>query len=161
MSRQIKKTLAALIILILATYPTLSISGPESYPAKGYIKNSYGDKCRYTQKIIRENTYFYRGNTQHVGLLTFDNATCMTATSNIDKTTNKMLINRTISRWYSHPDAKFKTHPNDVSEPRKIAKNGFCIQSATYPMAGINIDYIGDPSIEKVIHGNAFMCSEL
>jgi len=142
-------------------YPILSISGPSSFLAKGYINNSYGDKCQYTQKIIRENRYFYGNNTQHVGLLTFDNPTCMTATSKIDKTTNMMLINRTISRWYSHPDAKFKTHPNDVSEPRKIAKNGFCIQSATYPMMGINIDYIGDPSIEKVIHGGAFMCSEL
>ena len=69
---------------------------------------------------------------------------------------NKMMINNIISRWYSHRDAKFQTRVSEMFNGSLMQKKGKCIQSKTYPLIGITVDYlIENNSITGVIHGSS------
>ena len=69
---------------------------------------------------------------------------------------NKMMINNIISYWYSHSDAKFQTHVSEMFNGSLMQKKGKCIQSKTYPLIGVMVDYfIENNSITGVIHGSS------
>ena len=66
-----------------------------------------------------------------------------------------MMINNVISRWYSHPDARFGTRVAEMHKGSLLQKRGRCMQSATYPAVGIAVDYsIKNKSITGVVHGS-------
>ncbi|MBW2090940.1 MAG: hypothetical protein JRI34_02300 [Deltaproteobacteria bacterium] len=70
---------------------------------------------------------------------------------------NKELINKMISRWYSHSDANFQTRIPEMFKGSLMQKKGKCVQSKTYPLMGIMVDYIiEDNCIIQVIHGSSF-----
>lgn len=67
-----------------------------------------------------------------------------------------MMINNLISKWYSHSDARFKTHATDLYPTSAMQIKGYCMQSTTYPMVGVLIDYeIKNNSIVKVVHSSS------
>lgn len=51
--------------------------------------------------------------------------------------------------WYVQ-EAREKTRHGQV--------RGYCMQSGTYPMVGVAIDYIGDGTIRQVAHTSTIGC---
>ena len=120
---------------------------------KGYIQNDNGEKCWYTQKTDPDSTYFHGDLKSDVGIITFTDPQCMSG-KELGLDVNKMTINNVISRWYSHKDAAFQTRVAEMYKGSPMQKKGQCIQSQTYPIIGITIDYfIENNSITGVIHG--------
>lgn len=143
------------LLLLLATYSAAALAGSSGALRAGYIKNDQGDKCWYSQVVRENNTYFHGTLKGTNGILTFDDPTCMTD-SGVGLGVNKMMINNIISRWYSHSDAAFQTLEEELFDGSMLQTKGKCIQSATYAIIGIVVDYfIEGTSITGVIHGSS------
>ena len=130
-------------------------AGPTGALKKGYIQNDSGKKCWYTQVVKENNTYFHGSVKETDGIITFDDPACM-SDSGLGLDINKMMINNVISRWYSHSDANFQTRVSEMHKGSLMQKKGKCIQSKTYPIIGITVDYfVKNDSITGVIHGSS------
>jgi len=133
------------------TKKTSNFIGPENAPKQGYILNSEGQKCWYNQRIKENNSYFHKSMKGTNGIIKFKNPSCMPNNS-----TNKMMINNVISRWYSHSDANFQTRVSELYDGSMMQIKGKCIQSKKYPIIGITVDYfIENDNITGVIHGSS------
>lgn len=153
----LKRKVIALVVALLTTALSIGTAhaGPERYLKKGYIQNDNGEKCWYTQKTNKNSTYFHGSLKGTVGIITFDDSQCM-SDKGLGLDVNKMMINNIISRWYSHRDAKFQTRVSEMFNGSLMQKKGKCIQSKTYPLIGITVDYlIENNSITGVIHGSS------
>ena len=118
---------------------------------KGYIATHSGAKCPYTQGMSPDAQYFHKipGVSYQ---LTFIDPQCMAATG-LEADINKMMISNAITRTYSHSDAKFMTKPGELLRTSALQVRGQCIQSATYPGAGVAIEYqAAGNSIASVRH---------
>jgi len=121
----------------------------------GFIRNDRGQKCTYTQSVDTNSTYFNAPLTGEMGTIVFDDARCMAA-SEFGLDVNKMMINNVIALWYSHDDAKFGTKVSELRAPGALQKRGQCIQSATYPIIGITVEYeVANNSVIRVRHGQS------
>jgi hypothetical protein len=132
-------------------------SGAERFLKKGYVQNDNGTKCWYTQKVDNNSKHFHQSEdlVGTVGIITFDDSGCM-SDSGGGLGANKMMINNVISRWYSHSDANFGTRDQELYSTSALQKVGKCMQSATYPIIGITVDYVEqENSISKVYHGSS------
>lgn len=142
--------------VLLAVFATHATAGPQP---KGYIGNHAGAQCWYTQGVSSEAQYFHKipGKSYE---LKFDNPQCMKS-SGFDMDGNKMMISNVIARYYSHSDAKFRTRPSEVMRTSVLQVRGACLQSATYPSAGIAIEFqMAGSSIQGVRHaGTAGGCT--
>ena len=139
-----------LIFLLIISIP--AISEPQK---KGYISNSSGVKCWYTQEK-REKTPYFHGEFKGTSwLLNFDEKKCM-KDDGLGLEINKRMINIMLSKWYSHSDAKFQVDSDQLYDGSTMQKIGQCIQSKTYPDVGILVDYkITKKSIFSVVHGSS------
>ncbi|WP_376695511.1 hypothetical protein [Wenzhouxiangella sp. EGI_FJ10305] len=127
----------------------------DGFQPKGYIQNDRGDQCWYTQITDPESTYFHGTLKGKMGVITFDDPGCMSA-ADVGLDVNKMMINNIIARWYSHSDAAFQTRVSELFPGSMMQKKGLCIQSSTYPLIGITVDYeIRNKSIIRVRHGSS------
>lgn len=149
MSKLISLLLAGLAGLLF----TNAAMGAGNLPGKGYVQNDQGEKCWYTQTVDPKSTYFHGAITATVGTIRFDDALCM-SDSGVGLEINMKMINTVISRWYSHSDAKFMTRVSELFKGSLFQKRGQCMQSQTYPIMGVVVDYLikGD-SIVGVLHG--------
>jgi hypothetical protein len=130
-----------------------AFAGSSLFQQKGFIQNEQGEQCWYHQEVVEGSHYFHDGVTANIGVLSFDDQTCM-KTSELGQTVNKMMINNVISRWYSHSDASFQTRESELFPTSLLQKRGQCIQSKKYPAIGIVVDYEGSrDSIVRVRHG--------
>jgi len=154
------KRASLLVFALLLYFATPAFSGAERFPKKGGILNESSKPCAYTQAVEEQSSYFYGKMTGNVGVLTFDDPQCMTS-KGIALNVNKMMINNAISRWYSHPDADFRTRVPELSKGNSFQKKGQCIQSKKYPMVSITVDYVvQNDSIIRVLHGTGMVgCS--
>ena len=120
------------------------------FQPRGNIQNDQGQRCTYTQTTDHDSLYFH-GLPGRMGILAFDDPRCMSASD-----INKMRVNNVITRWYSHPDAAFKTRVQDLYPTSMMQKRGLCIQSTKYPGIGVTVDYeIQGNSIVRVRHGGS------
>lgn len=99
-----------------------AFAGSSLFQQKGFIQNEQGEQCWYHQEVVEGSHYFHDGVTANIGVLSFDDQTCM-KTSELGQTVNKMMINNVISRWYSHSDASFQTRESELflRKPLKVA----------------------------------------
>jgi hypothetical protein len=119
----------------------------------GFISNDAGEKCWYTQTKKEQNAHFHGQFKGTNWIIVFDEKTCM-GDSGLGLDVNKMMINNIVSKWYSHSDAKFATRASEMYSGSLMQEKGECIQSKTYPMIGITVDYLIDnESITGVVHG--------
>lgn len=127
--------------------------------AIGYILNDAGKECFYVQNgtDVDSDSYFYEGSTYSEDtLLVFDDPQCMTPTLPVGMSLHQEEINRVITPWYSNPDANFQTEPEQLRRKSDFQVRGWCIQSKTYPLIGVMIDYFADEqSIVAVVHSLA------
>lgn len=127
--------------------------------ATGYILNDAGKECSYVQKgtDVDSVSYFYEGFSHSEDtLLVFDDPQCMTPTSPIGMRLHQEEINRVIAPWYSDTDANYQTEPGQLRRKSDFQVRGWCIQSETYPLIGVMIDYFTDEqSIVAVVHSLA------
>lgn len=144
-----RTTLAATALIVAAS----GHADTGRYLAKTRIPNHMGDCCKYTQVVEEPSDYFQEGMANAVGIITFDDPSCMSG-DEVEMDVNKMLINNHISGWYSHSDADFGTKVSEMKETSALQMRGQCIQSRKYSAVGIAIDYVTDGgSITKVYHG--------
>jgi len=140
-----------LLVLAAILLAPATFADSNKFQSKGFISNDNGEKCWYQQEVLNDQKYFHESMTSTIGEITFDDAQCM-KDSGIGLDTNKMMINNIISRWYSHADANFDT--KNLYKTSMAQQQGQCMQSRTYPIIGITVDYIvSDRSIVKVLHG--------
>jgi len=149
------------ILAVSLITSTLVHADTSKFQKKGYIQNDSGGKCWYAQTVDPKSKYFHGNLAGAVGTIRFDDPACM-KDSGIGLGTNKMMINNTISRWYSHADAAFQTRKQELYPSSLMQKKGSCIQSKKYAPIGITVDYIlAGSSITKVLHGTALQgCSK-
>lgn len=125
----------------------------------GYILNDADKECSYVQKEtdVDSVSYFYEGFSHSEDtLLVFDDPQCMTPTLPLGMSLHQEEINSVIAPWYSNPDANFQTEPEQLRRKSDFQVRGWCIQSKTYPLIGIMIDYFTDEqSIVAVVHSLA------
>lgn len=139
------------ILALLIGSPVFA--GSTLFQQRGYIQNDQGEQCWYHQEIVEGSHYFHDGVTASIGVLRFDDPTCMNA-SEFGQTVNKMMINNVIARWYSRSDANFQTREIELFPTSLFQKRGQCIQSKKYPATGIVVDYEESrTSIVRVRHG--------
>ena len=144
------KTLLATVFICIFTQSTTAQGLPLGQP-KGYIQNDRGGKCWYTQTTAQRTQYF-QSIPNKTATLVFDDPLCMKQ-SEIGQQANMMMINNTITRPYSHPDAKFMTNPDELFKTSLLQVRGQCIQSATYPSMGVLVEYHqANASIHTVKH---------
>lgn len=130
-----------------------AISGAIDGPNRGYISNDNGDKCWYNKTIKEKNTYFHNSIPGTNAILTFEDPHCM-SDKGLGLDINKTMINKTITFWYSHSDADFKSNLSDLYDSSLFQIKGKCMQSNKYPDIGVTIDYfIINNSITGFIHG--------
>jgi hypothetical protein len=125
---------------------------------KGYIRSGAGTKCWFTQEEDIRSSYFSDGGISGiVAVLTFDDSNCMSEDSayGLGHIININIINTRISTWYSNGDGNFKTRENELYGGSAFQEKGVCMQSATYPIIGVSIDYILNMkgAIAAVYHG--------
>lgn len=104
----------------------------------------------------KNDTYFHSdGITGNSATLIFDDRMCMSdGRTGLGLDVNKMMINNIITRSYSHSDAKFQTRVQEMYPTSLLQVKGSCIQSKTYPLIGVTVDYIiQEGSITQVVHG--------
>lgn len=153
-----KRGLQMRISILAASAMLVAVSvQAEAYLKKGYIQNDQGQKCWYAQAVDPDSTYFHGTMKGTVGIMTFDDARCMAASD-----ANRTMIINVVSRWYSHADAAFRTHPEQLYPGSLAQTRGRCVQSATYPAVGITIDFVVErdasterQSIVQAIHGSS------
>jgi len=122
---------------------------------KGYISNEQGEKCWYKQTLENKGRYFIEIATSHTRTLIFDDPKCM-ANNGLGLGINKMMINNIITSPYSHNDAAFQTHAEELFMGSLFQTKGQCIQSKTYASVGVMVDYlVENDSIIKVVHAMA------
>ena len=139
----------ALLVIVLGV--SGAAQGQDRYERKGFIANDAGEKCWFQQAILEDTRYFHEKLTSTIGEIVFDDPQCMSG-SGAALEANKTWINRRISKWYSHKDAKFDV--KNLHRTSMYQTRGQCMQSQTYPLIGVTIDYfIQDGSIVKVRHG--------
>jgi hypothetical protein len=139
----------ALIIGIMASTSNASAD----FLRKGYIANDEGKKCWYKQTAKNGDKYFHKSLTSNTHTLEFDDPKCM-ADNGLGLGINKMMINNIITRPYSHDDAAFQTRSEELFKGSLLQTKGQCIQSKTYAIIGVTVDYlIKNSSIVKVVHG--------
>jgi hypothetical protein len=130
-----------------------AFAGSSLFQQKGFIQNEQGEQCWYHQEVVEGSNYFHDGVTTNIGVLSFDDQTCMKV-SELGQTVNKMRINNVISRWYSRSNANFQTRESELFRTSLLQKRGQCIQSKKYPAIGIVVEYEKNlESIVRVRHG--------
>jgi len=118
---------------------------------RGYISNESGKNCAYIQ-ITTQGVKYFHSIPGNYSRLTFDDPACMKDTG-LGLDINKMMINNILARWYSHPNAAFATLPSQLRRTSVLQVRGQCMQSATYPIIGVAIEYhIMGNSITSVSH---------
>lgn len=129
--------------------------------SRGYIHNDAGAKCWYSQ-TTEQRTQYFQTLPNKTATLTFDNPRCMMP-SELGLNANIMLINSVITRPYSHAGARFQTRVSDLFKTSLFQVRGQCIQSATYPIIGVLVEYHqANGSIYMVKHApSAGRCSNL
>lgn len=149
----------ALLTLTIGVIASTSTASAD-FLRKGYISNDEGKKCWYKQTAKNSDKYFHKSLTSNTHTLQFDDSKCM-ADSGLGLGINKMMINNIITRSYSHDDAAFQTRSEELFKGSLLQTKGQCIQSKTYEIIGVTVDYIiNNKSITKVIHGaSAGSCS--
>ena len=143
---------------ILALEPVLDQISESVNPTglrQGHIYNEFGDQCRYVQHATHRDAppYFYDGLPGSDTLMVFADPKCMTPdVLGIDYLQEQ--VNVTVAKWYSNSDAAFTTAPSDLTDKFLKRANGWCIQSETYPLITVLIDYFVDgESLAAVLHG--------
>tara|TARA_R110001592_G_scaffold32162_2_gene112777 strand:+ start:31621 stop:32091 length:471 start_codon:yes stop_codon:yes gene_type:complete len=145
----------ALILILSLFTANICEAGPTKEITKGYVQNDEGEKCWYTQKFIDDVIYFSKKHTQNIGVITFDDPSCM-SDNGLGLSAHKMMINNVISRWYSHDDANFQTNADELFSSSRLQIKGQCMQSKTYGMIGVLLDYkIEEDSIIQVTHSSS------
>ena len=91
--------LAMAVATITLTAPVCAAPQP-----KGFILNSTGQMCWYTQQV--EQVAHFQTIPAPTSTLVFADPRCMSATG-LDAEINVRMINLAISRWYFRPDAEF------------------------------------------------------
>ena len=127
---------------------------------RGYILNANGKECRFEQETVDGSHYFSNSLKSNIAVLSFTDPKCM-KTDGVNEFVNISQINKAVSRWYSHSDAKFKTGQNDLVEANGLINVGYCMMSETYKSIAVSIDYqIENGAFTKVVHatGNADFC---
>lgn len=143
------------VFLLTLVMTNVCHAAPQKSLKRGFIKNDQGEKCWYGQEYKEQVVYFTEKHTQNIGVMTFDDPDCM-SDKGLGLDANKMVINNVISRWYSHSDANFKTHPSELYSGSRLQIKGQCMQSETYSIIGILLDYkIENDSITQVVHGSS------
>lgn len=148
--------------LIVTSAPEPKLEQPHDLPLgqpRGYIQNDWGDICWYKQTTIQRIQYFQTIPNKTATLI-LDKSSCM-KNGALAQDGNKMLINNSISRPYSHPDAKFLTRVDELYKTKLFQLRGQCIQSATYSIIGVIVEYHeANDSIYMVKHApSAGHCS--
>ena len=135
---------------------------PTKKPAgqlKGTIINDMGEPCWFKQGAtkLESESYFFNGTTGSDTLLLFDHRDCMkTSLGDLGMGIMQRLINDRIADWYSNEDADFQTKPSELHPTSMGQTRGWCMQSATYPLIGVLVEYFVDEgSITAVLHGMA------
>jgi len=123
-------------IALLAAIGAPALAKPQP---KGYIQNHNGAQCWYTQDPSADVQYFHKIPSPSYQL-TFVDAKCMSGTG-LAGEVNKMLTNNAITKAYSHSDARFMTKVGELLRTSALQVRGQCIQSATYPSAGVAVEY--------------------
>lgn len=140
-------------IILALVLGSPAFAGSSLFQQRGFIQNGQGEECWYHQEVVERSHYFHDGVTANIGVLNFDDQSCMQA-SEFGQTVNKMMINNVISRWYSRGDANFQTRESELFPTSLLQKRGQCIQSKKYPATGIVVDYEErQESIVRVRHG--------
>ena len=124
---------------------------------RGFVQNSNGSKCWYTQSPTRDESvsHFYEDWTGADSVMVFDDSQCMAGTG-VDQDINVRMINNVIANWYSHPDAAFMTSRDDLRKTSFMQVEGFCVQSRTYKNQAFMVDYFtANGSIFLVVHNYA------
>jgi hypothetical protein len=144
-----------ILIYALALYTIFSGPIAAFTQPRGYITSSEGGKCWFNQTTDkRSRLHSLEANTQR---LVFDDPTCVKA-SGWEFEFNAEMIGNFISRGYSHSDAAFKTEYSDRMPTSSFQVRGWCIQSATYPIIGIAIEFVAEnDSIVEVWHASTVM----
>jgi hypothetical protein len=150
-----KMKLITLTGIIFLSFVNIANAGPQKALSRGYVLNDSGEKCWFDQQFEDQVLYFFERHAQDLGVMVFDTPGCM-ADSGLGLDANKLAVNNLISKWYSHDDAQFKTHPSDIYPSSQLQIKGQCMQSETYPSQGILVDYkIHEGSIVRVTHGGS------
>ena len=141
-------------LALLASVPCAFAQGVQR---AGYVISASGAKCAFNQRFENESGYFHGSLKGKRGVISFNDPGCMKADSaSLD--INKMMINNTVGRWYSHADANFLTRAEELFRTSELQSRGQCIQSQRYPTIGITVDYvIQGGAIVEVSHGPAVM----
>ncbi len=125
--------LAMAVATITLTAPVCAAPQP-----KGFILNSTGQKCWFTQQV--EQVAHFQTIPAPTSTLVFADPRCMSATG-LDAEINVRMINLAISRWYSHPDAEFAVQLGELRKSSPIQVRGKCMQSRRYPTIGVALEY--------------------
>ena len=147
-----------IIFILLVTISAIHIAKAEPgfglELKRGYMYNDQGEKCWYSQQV-KKDMYFYKRWPSKIATITFENPNCM-SDSGVGLDINKQQINNVISRWYSHKDANFLTDPEELFNKSPLQIKGKCMQSRTYSVVGVLIDYkVSNNSIIGVVHGSS------
>jgi hypothetical protein len=117
--------------------------------AKGFVLNSDGVKCWFTQSAEETRTPFSESSklTANTRTLVFDSPTCMPVNR-----VNISSIASAIARPYSHGDASWSRDFRLGDALGRLDKE-YCIQSANYRLAGVMYrPVMQDAFIVRVIH---------
>ena len=139
-----KKLAIAAAITLTATSATAEpLKALTPIQAKGYILNSYGEKCWFKQAYeAGEKYYFYPKLTGHAVHLKFDDKECMSADDEgVEYRINVFNINNLISYVFTQPDAAFMTRVEDLRDGSTFQVRGQCIKSQTYSGLGVAVEY--------------------
>ena len=142
---------------ILALEPVLDQISESVNPTglnQGHIYNEFGDQCRYVQRAThRDSPSYFDGDARATDtIMVFSDPKCMTPdVLGIGYLQEQVTV--TVAKWYSNSDAAFKTAPSDLTDKFFKRANGWCIQSETYPLITVLIDYFVDgESLAAVLH---------
>ena len=136
----------------------ISPDGIRNGSLRGVVSNHAGQDCWFGQVATDDNSvsYFYEKLTGSDTLLIFDNQRCMETEVPGLMALQQSMVNQAISTWYSLPDAKFMVSPDQLYRKSQLQVKGWCIQSATYPLQAIAVDYFVDgESLVAVVHSYA------
>jgi len=153
-----------MVKVIIFSFLILSMfSQAIAFQPRGQIQKNEGDQCWYTQ-IEKESDFFIdQLDETKIRVLTFDDPQCMHK-GNLGQSglnINKRMINNIITKRYSHADANFKTHVNDLYPTSMMQRQGLCIQSEKYPSIGVMVYYkVENNSITHVFHSHSIQGCE-
>ena len=130
----------------------ISIAPAQAHQTRGFIQSSDGEKCWFNQSVNETASPFPSKSpkTAQVVTLQFDSETCMP----LNQINVKQIAWR-VAKPYSHDDANFSMDLKWGSKMGGIDET-ICVQSQTYPMAGVLFGYITkDKYITGAVHHTA------